>query len=634
MLDLWTAVRSHTRAASTLSRGTVDSRSPGSARRRGLLLSAAGVVGLLAVGVAPLVAGPTPEALGAVPTLSHSYGAGAYMAADPTGGYWTTNFVGDVTGHMGAVTYGSLATTHLNKPIVGMAATPDGHGYWLVASDGGIFSFGDAAFHGSTGSIALNKPIVGMAATTDGQGYWLVASDGGIFSFGDAAFHGSTGSIALNKPIVGMAATPDGQGYWLVASDGGIFSFGDAGFYGSTGSLQLNKPIVGMAPTPDGQGYWLVASDGGVFNYGNAPFDGAIGGTGATVDGLVVAPPESSYLLVESNGNAVDPGTSGSSSSSGSTSSSGSSGSSGSSRLVGLLQRRPGPRVECGALVAPRRLLGPGGCTPALANFSTTVGHQPEYAMDFLAGDSWAHIAQSVYPYPSWQHSGYQMIWGVPMLPSTLYGCSALEQGAAGDFNLTFVQVARNMVAAGYANSIIRLGWEFNGSWFPWAANGCASAFVTYYQNIVTAMRSVAGENFTFEWNPTIGDQGVGDLASYYPGNAYVNYIGLDVYDMAWGSYPGAQAEFNTLETETYGLELARVVRGPEGKQIVLPEFGLGWSTGGEAGGGDDPTFINDMAQWMSQNNVFEANFWDYGTSSVDNGANPNTAAALAADFG
>ena len=34
--------------------------------------------------------------------------------------------------------------SRLNKPIVGMASTPDGRGYWLVASDGGIFSYGDA----------------------------------------------------------------------------------------------------------------------------------------------------------------------------------------------------------------------------------------------------------------------------------------------------------------------------------------------------------------------------------------------------------------------------------------------------------------------------------------------------------
>jgi hypothetical protein len=37
----------------------------------------------------------------------------------------------------------------LNKPIVGMAPTPDGKGYWLVGSDGGIFTFGDATFDGS-----------------------------------------------------------------------------------------------------------------------------------------------------------------------------------------------------------------------------------------------------------------------------------------------------------------------------------------------------------------------------------------------------------------------------------------------------------------------------------------------------
>ena len=61
--------------------------------------------------------------------------------------------------------YGSAGSLHLNKPIVGMAATPDGHGYWLVASDGGIFSYGDAVFYGSRGGQPLNEPIVGMAAS-------------------------------------------------------------------------------------------------------------------------------------------------------------------------------------------------------------------------------------------------------------------------------------------------------------------------------------------------------------------------------------------------------------------------------------------------------------------------------------
>ena len=51
----------------------------------------------------------------------------------------------------------------VERPIVGMAATPDGGGYWEVASDGGIFAFGDAQFHGSMGGEPLNKPVVGIA---------------------------------------------------------------------------------------------------------------------------------------------------------------------------------------------------------------------------------------------------------------------------------------------------------------------------------------------------------------------------------------------------------------------------------------------------------------------------------------
>ena len=192
-------------------------------------------------------------------------------------GYWLDASDGGIFAYGNLPFCGSTGNVVLNKPVVGMAGTPDGGGYWLVASDGGIFAFGDARFYGSTGNVALNKPIVGMAATPDGGGYWLVASDGGVFAYGDARFYGSTGNVALNKPIVGMAATPDGKGYWLDATDGGIFAYGDATFYGSTGNVALNKPVVGMAATRDGRGYWLVASDGGIFAYGDARFYGSTG---------------------------------------------------------------------------------------------------------------------------------------------------------------------------------------------------------------------------------------------------------------------------------------------------------------------------------------------------------------------
>ena len=187
---------------------------------------------------------------------------------------------------------------------IGRALSVGSGGYWLTASDGGIFAFGDARFHGSTGDLSLNRPIVGMTATPTGAGYWLVASDGGIFSFGDARFFGSTGALVLNKPIVGMATTPSGKGYWLVASDGGIFAFGDARFLGSAGNLVLNRPIVGMAATPSGKGYWFVASDGGIFSYGDARFLGSTAGgpSRSPIAGMVASHSGNGYWMVAADG--------------------------------------------------------------------------------------------------------------------------------------------------------------------------------------------------------------------------------------------------------------------------------------------------------------------------------------------
>ncbi|HET9689888.1 MAG TPA: hypothetical protein VFP61_01950 [Acidimicrobiales bacterium] len=184
-----------------------------------------------------------------------------------------------------AVDHGSMAGTHLSRPLVGVAVDPATGGYWLVAADGGIFAF-DAPFLGSTGGLRLAEPIVGMSATPSGRGYRMVASDGGIFAFGDAGFYGSTGAIRLAEPVVGMSDTPDGRGYWMVASDGGVFSYGDATFLGSTGATHLAAPVIAMAATADGRGYWMVASDGGIFAFGDAPFLGSAAGTGTRVVGM------------------------------------------------------------------------------------------------------------------------------------------------------------------------------------------------------------------------------------------------------------------------------------------------------------------------------------------------------------
>ena len=232
------------------------------------------------------------------------YGGGRLMGADPNGGYWTVHGIGTVVSHGGATTFGSPALSGmlLSKPIVGMAATPDGKGYWLVASDGGIFTFGDAPFYGSTGAIHLNQPIVGMATTPDGKGSWLVASDGGIFTFGDAPFYGSTGSHPSEPAHRRHGRHPRRKGVLAGRRRQQDVHLGDAPFYGSTGAIHLNQPIVGMATTPDGKGYWLVASDGGIFTSGDAPFPGTLASASSGVLGVIVTTATSSYTIVLNDG--------------------------------------------------------------------------------------------------------------------------------------------------------------------------------------------------------------------------------------------------------------------------------------------------------------------------------------------
>jgi hypothetical protein len=237
----------------------------------------------------------------------------------PTGGYWLGAGDGGIFAFGSAPFYGSTGGLHLNQPIVGMAATPDGHGYWLVAKDGGIFTFGNAHFYGSVPQIAHLNGIVGMVADMATGGYWVINSDGTIFNFnapqdgtlpffgfhvhnivggaatpdgrglylvgadgsvytmlGTATHQGTLAGHPLNAPIIGMAIDPATGGYWLLGADGGLFTF-NAPYYGSTGGLHMNKPVVGMAPTADGGGYWFVAADGGVFTFGNAPYKGSTG---------------------------------------------------------------------------------------------------------------------------------------------------------------------------------------------------------------------------------------------------------------------------------------------------------------------------------------------------------------------
>jgi hypothetical protein len=73
---------------------------------------------------------------------------------------------------------------------------------------------------------------------------------------------------------------------------------------------------------------------------------------------------------------------------------------------------------------------------------------------------------------------------------------------------------------------------EFNGPWSSWGYTHATPAeFVAAWQHIVTLFRDNGATNVTWIWNPNVTSRWTDpDLQAWYPGDAYVNWVGFDGY--------------------------------------------------------------------------------------------------------
>ncbi|HVS79270.1 MAG TPA: glycosyl hydrolase [Candidatus Saccharimonadales bacterium] len=259
-----------------------------------------------------------------------------------------------------------------------------------------------------------------------------------------------------------------------------------------------------------------------------------------------------------------------------------------------------------------------------------------DIALDFEASDTWANISGPGWMLNPWSDSHYseKLVLGVPMLPSGS-GTVSLATGATGAYNSYFQTLAQNLVNDGMDKTVIRLGWEFNGGWYKWAANGNTSSFISYWQQIVNTMRAVSGQHFKFLWNPVNLLQQF-PAANAYPGDSYVDYIGDDVYNQSWiSNYTDATARWNDIYNGTEGLAYWVSFAEQHNKPIVFPEWGTGTRSDGH-GGGDDPNFIQNMYTVMTSTNTGFESYWDYCASDYcgELDLSPNSAAKFKSLFG
>ena len=210
-----------------------------------------------------------------------------------------------------------------------------------------------------------------------------------------------------------------------------------------------------------------------------------------------------------------------------------------------------------------------------------------------------------------------------------------LAEGAVGKYNQYFVDLAQNLLQYGEQDTTIRLGWEFNGNWMPWAVANVKEAvnFAAYYRDIVDAMRSVNGQKFTFVWDGASGP-GYGEdytVAQSYPGNGYVDYIGQDVYDIAGKTAPTEPGTWEnaTLPLVTTVSTFAESVHKP----MVIPEWGV--ASANAHGLGDDPYWLTQMVNWIKTQNVSWASYFNFddsqGSFAITDGKFPNSLAAFRA---
>jgi hypothetical protein len=121
-----------------------------------------------------------------------------------------------------------------------------------------------------------------------------------------------------------------------------------------------------------------------------------------------------------------------------------------------------------------------------------------------------------------------------------LYDSQTLKNIISGQHDTWIRRIAGECKANGYP-IFIRLGSEMNinqgGSYGgTWASN--PTDFINAWKHIVDIFRSEGVTNVQWVWNPNCVDIGPHHWTEYYPGDDYVDWVGIDLYQFYDASEP------------------------------------------------------------------------------------------------
>ncbi|TXS56655.1 glycoside hydrolase family 26 protein [Streptomyces sp. t39] len=250
-------------------------------------------------------------------------------------------------------------------------------------------------------------------------------------------------------------------------------------------------------------------------------------------------------------------------------------------------------------------------------------GRDLKVAHTYLPGDLWTNIEgrpEFLRPWAQWRQGAEDRMFvlNVPMLDRNedrlpdVAVAQLLRAGARGQYDHHYRTLATRLVQAGVPDTVIVLGWEMNGTTYTHRCGPDPTAWKAYWNSIVTAMRSVPGQKFRFDFAPNRGRDAV-PWTECYPGDDVVDIIGMDSYDQPPGE------SFDDQVNAPYGLQKQVEFAAEHDKAISYPEWGLFRN-------GDNPEYMRRMLEWIDRHKPLYQTITDYCPHGVwQCGSNPES---------
>lgn len=183
-----------------------------------------------------------------------------------------------------------------------------------------------------------------------------------------------------------------------------------------------------------------------------------------------------------------------------------------------------------------------------------------------------------------------EIAWGFP-------GSTTLAGTAAGNDDAYITARANEL--KNYAGPVyLRLNWEMNGDWYPWAsytadtpkAGNTPADYIAAWRRTYGIVKAIA-PNASFVWCPHLWVYHTQTPDLWYPGDAYVDWNAVTVY-------PGS-ADWTWIQDGDWGLEVNADFAEAHSKPLRFCEWGTGQGESGTNVG-----IFYQMKDWITAHPV------------------------------